>query len=67
MTERKKYNIEHRKERTQWMMFEEIVSWVKRNRDEKEFKSESEFATHLMSLGIQAYQKERTNEQPNRS
>lgn len=53
----RKYNIEHRKTRTQYMLYEDQVSWIKRVYDRQRFKSESEFVTHLMSLGIQAYTK----------
>jgi hypothetical protein len=52
---KKKYNIEHRKVKTQYMLYEEQVSWIKRNIP-PDFKSESEFVSHILSLGIQTYQ-----------
>lgn len=51
----KKYNIEHRKTRLQAMVFEDQLAWIKRNQDKNIFKSESEFITHLISLGIKQH------------
>lgn len=51
----KKYNIEHRKIRSQYMIYEDQLAWIKRNHNKDEHKSESEFVTHLLSLGILAY------------
>ena len=59
MSEHRKYNIEHRKTRIQYMVYEDQVSWIKRNHDKDEFKSESEFVCYLLSLGIQQYQAQR--------
>lgn len=55
----KRYNIEHRKTRLQSMIFEEQYAWIKRNHDKEEFKSESEFITRLLSLGILAYREQK--------
>lgn len=55
MSEHRKYNIEHRKTRIQYMVYEDQVSWIKRNHDKDEFKSESEFVCRLLALGMNAY------------
>lgn len=52
----KKYNIQHRKIRKQTMIYEDQQSWISRNQP-KDFKSESEFISYLISLGIQAHTK----------
>ena len=58
----KKYNIEHRKIRSQYMIYEEQLAWIKRNHNKDEHKSESEFVTHLLSLGILAYRESKLSE-----
>ena len=53
--DKRRYNIEHRKKRSQYMVYEEQISWIKRNCDKNRFKSESDFVTYLLSLGIQKH------------
>lgn len=54
MSEHRKYNIEHRKVRKTTMFYEEQLSWIGRNQP-AEFKSEAEFLSFLLSLGIQEF------------
>lgn len=58
----KKYNIKHRKVRLQAMVYEEQIAWIKRNHDKTEFKSESEFISCLLSLGIIEYKRQKLEE-----
>jgi len=61
----KKYNIEHRKTRLQSMVYEDQVAWIERNHDKDEHKSQSEFITHLLSLGILAYRENKLKDAGN--
>ncbi len=57
-----KYDIKHRKVRLQSMIYEDQLAWIKRNHNKKEHKSESEFITNLISLGIIAYRNQKLAE-----
>lgn len=54
MTEHRKYNIEHRKVRKTTMLYEDQLSWIQRNQP-GDIKSESEFISYLLALGMQEY------------
>lgn len=53
------YDIKHRKVRLQAMIYEEQLDWTKFNRDPEEFKNDSAFITHLLSLGIIEHKKQK--------
>lgn len=56
MIEHRKYNIEHRKARKTTMIYEDQLSWIQRNQP-ADIKSESEFISYLLALGMQEYQR----------
>lgn len=58
----RKYNIKHRKVRSQYMVYTEIDHFIKDNWQHHGFKSASDFANHLYARGIQSFKNDLLNE-----
>lgn len=59
---KRSYNKEHRTIPKSTTILEDQASWMDRNRPEDEFKSEAAFIQHLLSLGINEFQKQRVSD-----
>lgn len=51
----RKYNIEHPKSKKTTMIYDDQLSWIRRNHDAEQFKSEAEFICHLLALGMRQH------------